>query len=100
MAGTITATFRPLNTSTTFKIGDTVKISPESEFYGRGGNPNNPQELAGIVTSINGTQNGGTMRRPLPISVRWPNGHNIYGDEDLILVRAEPIVLTATLENI
>lgn len=61
-----------------FKVGDRVKLSPESEYYGRDGQI--PKDGHGEITEDSGS--GG-----LRFIVHWPTGTNSYGDEDLVFYR-------------
>ena len=61
-----------------FKIGDKVKLSPKSGYYGRAGQI--PTDGHGEITEDSA---GGGLR----FIVQWPTGSNSYSDEDLVLYR-------------
>jgi hypothetical protein len=62
-----------------FKVGDKVKISNASEFYGI--SRSNPKDIDGRITSVSGEDGS------LPYYVAWSNGtNNNYEASDLIMV--------------
>jgi hypothetical protein len=64
--------------NTKFKVGDKVKISNASEYYGI--SRNNPKDVEGVITSINEGED-------LSHYVAWSNGGtNSYDASDLIKV--------------
>jgi hypothetical protein len=63
-----------------FKVGDLVMISKSSKYYGSN-STNNPQDVKGVLTSIEGSDGN------LPYYIEWSNGGgNGYEASDLILV--------------
>jgi len=61
------------------KIGDSVKICENSDFYGEC-TPENPRDMLGTVIGTN-------LKSSLIYEVRWKNGaENVYGLEDLELI--------------
>jgi len=62
-----------------FKVGDKVKIRPDSQYYDWN-TASNPSEVEGYVTSVN-------IGASLIYKVAWPNDStNHYSDFDLELV--------------
>lgn len=66
---------------TSFKVGDKVKISPSSEYYGDGGT--NPKDVVGTLSEIR-------TDREYVYRVIWSSGAtNVYKREDLVLAVGE-----------
>ena len=61
-----------------FKVGDKVKISKFSEYYGRG-TAYNPSNVKGVVIWDNLSDD----MRGFMYRVRWPEGENSYRYKDL-----------------
>lgn len=61
-----------------FKVGDKVKLSPKSGYYGRAGQI--PKDGHGEIIWDEG---GGELR----FIVQWPTARNSYGNEDLVFFR-------------
>jgi hypothetical protein len=75
-----------------FKVGDKVKISNASEYYGIG--KNNPKDIDGVITSI--SEGGG-----LSHYVAWSNGGtNSYNASDLIKVEEVEEVKEKSIHDI
>ena len=68
-----------------FKIGDIVKISKCSGYYGCGKSSNNPEDTPGKIIIAHGDGD-------LNIRVEWVNGtSNCYNETDLELVKPRVI---------
>lgn len=85
-----------MNSKNKFKVGDRVRISKSSAYYGE--NKSNPSDCIGTVTKYDADAYG-----HFASYVDWDNGgDNAYRDEDLELVSAantsEPAVLTVDKE--
>jgi hypothetical protein len=64
------------------KVGDKVKISESSEYYGI--SKHNPKDVEGVITGIEGEEGS------LPYYVDWSNEtHNNYEASDLVNVEEE-----------
>ena len=61
----------------TFKIGDTVRIRKDSEYY-ENDEQSNPRDISGVIVQYYG------LGIHLPIRVKWANDKiNSYREEDL-----------------
>jgi hypothetical protein len=76
-------------------LGSRVKISPSSEFWGRGAY--NPKDVEGVLV-----QNSGNSLPEFVYRVQWDNGHtNAYREGDLELVgKPQPKGLSAFIKRV
>ena len=77
-----------------FKVGDKVRITKSSEYYGFKGSNMNPMEEDGVILEYNPNS-----EFKLNYQVKWENEKNGYAEHDLELVQEEVCEPLPTLQQ-